>query len=81
MKSGGHSNGKDNDEVMQGIVEASGSHDQGTNGDSNQRSESERWKTDSQRLLMGDHGTVIKELMLTVSQERIIVRCWGVIIK
>lgn len=30
---------------------------------------------------MGDHGTVMEELMLTVSKERIIVRCWGVIIK
>lgn len=39
MKSGGHSNGKDNDEVLEGIIEASGAHDQGTNGNSDQRSE------------------------------------------
>lgn len=35
----GHSNWKDNGEAMQGIIEPSGGHDQGTNGSSGQEEE------------------------------------------
>lgn len=49
---------------MEGIIEASKSHDQGTNGSSDQRRENERLKgCCNQKILVGDDGMIIEELI------------------
>lgn len=53
-------------EAGEGIIEANEGHDQGANGSCDQRRENKRPKECcNQKILVGDHGMVIEELMGT----------------
>lgn len=65
--------------ALEGIKEAGRGHDQGTNGGSDQRRENEMLKECCSQRLVGDDNMIIEDLMVTMSKERVIVRCCDVI--